>query len=625
MTPHLHSHRHPLQRRRGRTPAALAGLTALCVVAAGLTTAGGSASAAPRPEPPKIPTSTGFGGAVTSVDPEASRIGLRVLKRGGNAVDAAVATAAALGVTEPYSAGIGGGGFFVYYDADTKKVRTIDGRETAPRAMPRDAFIDPKTGDPYPFTPDLVTSGVSVGVPGTPATWARALERWGSYDLDKALRPAARLAARGFVVDETFREQTKDNQERFEAYTTTPELFLPNGRPPRVGSVFKNPDLAATYRLLGRRGTDAFYRGSLAREIARATRKPPKSPDTDLPVPKGFMRASDLERYEALDQKPTKSDYRGYDVYGMAPVSSGGTTVGEALNIMEQFDLASMSPEAALHHYLEATALAFADRGKYVGDPKKVDVPTRALLSDRFGRERACAVSGTTAATKPVAAGDVTTADGSCATTGRTADGTSPDTENVETTNLTVTDKEGNVVEYTLTIEQTGGSGLLLEDRGFLLNNELTDFSTEFVRSDPNRIQPGKRPRSSMSPTIVLKNGKPVLALGSPGGSTIITTVTQMLFNYLDRGMSVEEAIAAPRATQRNTAAVLAEPEFIATYGALLTPYGHTLTPSGDQFTSAAEIGAATAIEFGKKRRLTAVAEPTRRGGGSALVVSRRR
>ena len=619
------AHQAPRHLTRGRASAALAGLTALCVAAAGLTTVGASASAAPRPEPPKIPTSTGFGGAVTSVDPEASKVGLRVLRRGGNAVDAAVATAAALGVTEPYSAGVGGGGFFVYYDADKKKVRTIDGRETAPRDMPRDAFIDPRNGEPYPFTPDLVTSGVSVGVPGTPATWAKALKRWGSYDLGQALRPAARLAARGFVVDQTFHDQTKDNQERFEAYTTTPELFLPNGKPPRVGSVFKNPDLAATYRLLGRRGTDAFYGGTLAKEIARATRKPPKSPDTDLPVPKGFMRVSDLKRYEALNQRPTKSDYRGLDVFGMAPVSSGGTTVGEALNIMERFDLASMSPEAALHHYLEASALAFADRGKYVGDPKKVDVPTRDLLSDRFARERACGISGTTASTKPVAAGDVTTADGSCATTGRTADGTSPDTENVETTNLTVTDREGNVVEYTLTIEQTGGSGLLLEDRGFLLNNELTDFSTEFVRSDPNRIQPGKRPRSSMSPTIVLRNGKPVLALGSPGGSTIITTVLQMLFNYVDRGMSIEEAIAAPRATQRNTAAVLAEPEFIATYGALLTPYGHTLTPSGDQFTSAAEIGAATAIEFGRKGRLTAVAEPTRRGGGSALVVSRRR
>jgi gamma-glutamyltranspeptidase/glutathione hydrolase len=612
--------------RPART-AALAAATALSVTA--VAALGGASAAAPQQRAPyysvKTPTSTGYGGAVTSVDPEASRIGIRVLKRGGNAVDAAVATAAALGVTEPYSAGIGGGGYFVYYDADSGKVRTIDGRETAPRAMPRDAFIDPKTGEPYPFTPDLVTSGVSVGVPGTPATWARALKRWGSLDLRRALRPAAKLADRGFVVDQTFHDQTKDNQERFEAYTTTPELFLPKGKPPRVGSVFENPDLAATYRLLGKRGIDAFYSGPLAREIATAVRKPPKSDDTDLPVPRGYMRVSDLRRYEALNQKPTKSRYRDYQVFGMAPSSSGGTTVGEALNIMERFDLASMSPQDALHHYLEATALAFADRAKYVGDPKKVDVPVKDLLSDTFAAERACNINPTKAATKPVAAGDVTSYDGKCGTAGRTADGSSPDTENVETTNLTVTDRWGNVVEYTLTIEQTGGSGMLVEDRGFLLNNELTDFSTVWSRSDPNRIQPGKRPRSSMSPTIVLKDGKPVLALGSPGGSTIITTVTQMLFNYIDRGMSIEEAIAAPRASQRNTASVTAEPAFIDTYGALLTPYGHTLAPAGDAFTSAAEIGAATAIELGRKKRLTAVSEPTRRGGGSALVVSKRR
>ena len=612
---------------RSTRSAAIAAATAVSVTA--VAALGGASAAAPQQRAPyysvKTPTSTGYGGAVSSVDPEASRIGIKVLKRGGNAVDAAVATAAALGVTEPYSAGIGGGGYFVYYDAKSGKVRTIDGRETAPRAMPKDAFIDPATGEPYPFTPDLVTSGVSVGVPGTPATWARALKRWGSLDLARALRPAAKLADRGFVVDQTFHDQTKDNQERFEAYTTTPELFLPKGKAPRVGSVFKNPDLAATYRLLGERGTDAFYSGPLAREIAAAVRKPPKSDDTDLPVPRGYMKVSDLRRYEALNQKPTKSRYRGYQVFGMAPSSSGGTTVGEALNIMERYDLASMSPQDALHHYLEATALAFADRAKYVGDPKKVDVPVKDLLSDTFAAERACSINPTKAATKPVAAGDVTSYDGRCGTTGRTADGTSPDTENVETTNLTVTDKWGNVVEYTLTIEQTGGSGLLVEDRGFLLNNELTDFSTVWSKADPNRIQPGKRPRSSMSPTIVLRDGKPVLALGSPGGSTIITTVTQMLFNYIDRGMSIEEAIAAPRAAQRNTASVTAEPAFIDTYGALLTPYGHTLAPAGDAFTSAAEIGAATAIELGKRKRLTAVSEPTRRGGGSALVVSKRK
>ena len=195
------------------------------------------------------------------------------------------------------------------------------------------------------------------------------------------------------------------------------------------------------------------------------------------------------------------------------------------------------------------------------------------------------------------------------------------DTENVETTNLTVTDKWGNVVEYTLTIEQTGGSGMLLKRRGFLLNNELTDFSATYNPSDPNRIDPGKRPRSSISPTIILRNGKPFVALGSPGGSTIITTVTQMIFNRIDRQMTLPEAIADPRAQQPNAEFVNAEPAFIDKYGSLVEPYGHKLKPSGDRFTSAAEIGAATAVEFGQGGLLTAVSEPTRRGGGSALVV----
>ncbi len=231
--------------RPARSLATAAALTALCVVAGGVGPATlGSAAAADDPGAryaKKTPTSTGFGGAVSSVDPEASKIGLKVLKSGGNAVDAAVATAAALGVTEPYSAGIGGGGYFVYYDARTRKVRTIDGRETAPMSMPKDAFIDPDTEKPYPFTPDLVTSGVSVGVPGTLATWERALQRWGTDDLRTALEPAERLAARGFKVDQTFHDQTEDNQERFEAYKTTPKLFLPGGKPPAGGLGVQEP------------------------------------------------------------------------------------------------------------------------------------------------------------------------------------------------------------------------------------------------------------------------------------------------------------------------------------------------------------------------------------------------
>lgn len=570
--------------------------------------------------PPKRPVARGTGGAVASVDPYASRIGLRVLRQGGNAVDAAVATAAALGVTEPFSSGIGGGGYFVHYDARSGKVRTIDGRETAPARMPRDAFIDPGTGEPFTFSPDLVTSGVSVGVPGTLATWQRALHRWGTRSLASSLAPAARLADRGFVVDATFRGQVQQNERRFKAFVPTRHLYWRGGHAPRVGSVFRNPDLADTYRLVMRRGTAPFYRGALGAEVVRAVRKPPTTASTTLPVPPGSMVRGDLARYRALDQAPTHSDYRGLDVYGMAPSSSGGSTVGEALNILEQADLGSMSRRQVLHHYLEASALAFADRGAYVGDPAFVDVPLADLLSEDFAAERACAIDPTTTLEKPVAAGDVTTYDGDCPA-GRTTATRTTDTENTQTTNLTVADRWGNVVEYTLTIEQTGGSGIVVPGRGFLLNNELTDFSPVFDPDDPNRITPLKRPRSSMSPTIVLRDGKPLLAVGSPGGSTIITTVLQTLVNRIDLDMSLPRAIAAPRATQRNSAQDLAEPAFVERWGERLGVLGHDVVTYDDVFTGTHEIGAATGIELGRRGRLTAAAEPTRRGGGSALVV----
>ena len=588
-----------------------------------LSVAGGAvaspAFADPR-ETHKNATATGYGGAVSTVDPEASAAAIEVLRKGGNATDAAVAAAATLGVTEPYSAGIGGGGYFVYYDAKTGKVGTVDGRETAPATMPHDAFIDPATGQPYRFTPELVTSGVAVGVPGTPATWQRALQRWGSLSLGDALDPAIKVATRGFVVDGTFRQQTLDNKARFAAFPATSALFLPGGDAPAVGSIFQNHDLAATYRLLAKQGTDGFYRGPLAADIAATVQAPAKAADTALPVPAGFMTTADLAAYGVRDQAPTHVNYRGLDVFGMAPSSSGGTTVGEALNILAPTDLAGLSKGSALHRYLEASALAFADRGKYVGDPSQVDVPTAALTDPIFGKERACLIDPLHAAAKPVAPGNVSAYDGVCpASTAPLA--AEKDTENISTTNLTVADKWGNVAEYTLTIEQTGGSGMVVPGRGFLLNNEMTDFSTVYDPKDPNRIEPGKRPRSSMAPTIILKDGAPFLALGSPGGSTIITTVLQTILNRVDLGMTISEAIAAPRASQRNTAKVTAEPAFIDAYGGVLAPFGHRFTPSGDAFTSAAEIGAATAIEFGPDGRLVAAAEPVRRGGGSAMVL----
>jgi gamma-glutamyltranspeptidase/glutathione hydrolase len=588
------------------------------------TTATALVSTAPAPAepghhpPPKVATATGHGGAVSSVDADATAVGLEVLRRGGNAVDAAVATAAALGVTEPYSAGIGGGGYFVHYDAATGEVSTIDGRETAPAAITPDAFIDPATGEPYPFTPDLVTSGVAVGVPGTAATWQTALDRWGSLSLADALRPAARLAQEGFRVDDTFALQTRENAERFRTFTSSRDLFLRDGVP-AVGSTFRNPDLARTYRQLGARGTGWLYDGSLGAEVARTVQGPPLSGATDLPVPVGSMTRADLARYRALVQAPTETRYRGYDVYGMAPSSSGGTTVGEALNILEHLD-APADDVAALHQYLEASALAFADRGRYVGDPAYVDVPVDTLLDDTFAAERACQVDPEVAATKPVPPGDVASYDGVCAAPALSAS-EDQDTENLSTTHLTTADRWGNVVAYTLTIEQTGGSGIVVPGRGFLLNNELTDFSTLYDPADPNRIQPGKRPRSSMSPTLVLDDGRPVLALGSPGGSTIITTVLQVLLNRIDGGMNLADAVAAPRASQRNTANVTAEQAFIDRYGAALGGYGHRFAVAGPPGSSASEIGAVAAIELGPDGTLTAVAEPTRRGGGAAGVV----
>ncbi|WP_433006227.1 gamma-glutamyltransferase [Kribbella sp. CA-294648] len=597
----------------------LAGLTASTATAATATQSETQTSnRAPRP-PAKHATAIGFGGAVASVDPDATNIGLSVLRRGGNAVDAAVATAAALGVTEPYSAGIGGGGYFVYYSAKHRKVYTIDGRETAPATMPTDAFINPATGQPYTFTPDLVTSGVSVGVPGTLATWNSALSSWGTLSLGKALKPAARLADRGFVVDQTFRNQTLDNKTRFAAITPTAKLFLPNGDAPVVGTVFRNKELAKTYELIGKKGPSAFYTGPLAKEIEATVKAPPKAPGTTLPVMPGYLTTADLAKYKVLRQDPTKVQYNGLDVYGMAPSSSGGTTVGEALNILTPQRISKQSTPQALHTYLEASALSFADRGAYVGDPAFVNVPTKELLSKGFGAERSCLIDPAKAAVKPVKAGSPDGSYTPCAPSVATEE--RPDTEGVSTTHLVAADKWGNVVSYTLTIEQTGGSGITVPGRGFLLNNELTDFSTVYDPADPNRIQPGKRPRSSMSPTIVLKHGKPFLALGSPGGSTIITTVLQTLTNRLDRGMTLPQAVAAPRASQRNTANVTAEPPFITAYEKALLPYGHKLVPSGDAFTSAAEIGAVAALEVLPGGGYLAAAEPKRRGGGAAGTV----
>jgi gamma-glutamyltranspeptidase/glutathione hydrolase len=574
----------------------------------------------------KHAVATGTGGAVTSVDLDASRVGLKVLRGGGNAVDAAVATAAALGVTEPYSAGIGGGGFFVGYDAKSGNVYTIDGREAAPGRFSSTTFQQPD-GTPMDFA-EAVTSGLSVGVPGTPATWQAALSRYGTRTLAASLEPAARLAERGFVVDRTFHRQTAGNRQRFGKFSSTKKLFLRGGKVPAVGAVFRNPDLAATYRLIGRRGIGAFYSGRLGAEIARTAQTPPTVPG--VTVHRGLLTTYDLRRYTAPYQPPTRVDYRGFAVYGMGPPSSGGSTVGEALNILERFNLAAMNRAQAFHHYLEASRLAFADRAQYVGDPAFVRVPLRQLLSDGFARERACLIRPHQALPSPQPPGSPDGDYAGCRRASRA--GAVTEQRLGSTTHLTVADRWGNVVSYTLTIEQTGGSGITVPGRGFLLNNELTDFNfTAAVPNDPNLPAPFKRPRSSMSPTIVFRAGAPYVALGSPGGSTIITTVLQILVEELDLGRSLPEAIAAPRASQRNSDPGVAEPAFLqsALGQRLQNRFGQQLVevtppPTFDAKFFDPEIGAATGIRFFRRGVLQAAAEPTRRGGGAALVVNPR-
>jgi gamma-glutamyltranspeptidase/glutathione hydrolase len=391
--------------------------------------------------------------------------------------------------------------------------------------------------------------------------------------LERLLQPAIAVAERGFTVDDTFRSQIAGNLTRLDAFTSSRALFLtPDGQPPEVGSTFRNPDLARTYRLIAHDGAEAFYDGPIGDALVDTVRQPPVAADSQLgfTVAPGLMTTGDLARYAAPLRAPTHVTYHGYDVYGMGPPSSGGSTVAEALNILEGFDMSTPDRALALHRYLEASKLAFADRNRWVGASVFVAAPAAAAPGE------------------------------------------------TSTNHLTVIDRYGNIVAYTSTIEQIAGSAITVSGHGFLLNNELTDFNPVAATPgvpDPNLPADDKRPRSSMAPTILLHDGRPLLGVGTPGSSMIITTVLQILLDRLDFGMSLPDAIAAPRASQRNTPTNVAEPSFISQYGTDLH------THFGQLFTSTPEIGAATGIEVLPNGELQAAAEPTRRGGGAAAVV----
>jgi gamma-glutamyltranspeptidase/glutathione hydrolase len=586
------------------------------------------AAGTPVPTPALTPEATGRGGAASTIDPRATAAAIEILKGGGNAVDAAVAAAGVLGVTDPYSCGIGGGGFMLIYLANEQRVVSVEHRELAPRGLSRALYYE--NGAPIPL-PEVMTSGLSSGVPGMVQGWEVALARYGSRGLSQVLQPGIRVAERGFEVDQFFADQTTRNAERFKLFSSTAALFLSaEGKPPAVGSVFTNPDMAKTYRLVAEGGSQAFYRGEIAKAIVGTVERPPVAPGVSKTVRSGVMKLSDLADYEVRIREPVKSTYRGYTVYGMNAPSSGGVTVGLALSLLEGYTPASMSRADFLHHYIEASRLAFADRNAYLADPEFVDVPVAGLLSKDYAAERRKALDSARAAPGAVSAGDPfgyqedpsitrpVVAPRPAMTRAELAPSVL-DVPNRETTHITTSDKVGNVVAYTCTIEAEGGSGIVVPGYGFLLNNELTDFDfpPSPTAQHANAPEPGKRPRSSMSPTLVFKDGAPVAALGSPGGSTIITTVLQTFLNHVDLGMSLLEAAAAPRVSQRNgpDGRSQAEPEFIA------SPEAAALKEKGHVFQDAGPIGAFTGIRFNADGTVTAVAEPKRRGGGSAMVV----
>ncbi|WP_426321506.1 gamma-glutamyltransferase [Pseudoduganella sp. R-43] len=560
----------------------------------------------------KTPVASGAGGAVATISEPASQAALAILDKGGNAVDAAVAAAATLGVTDPFSCGVGGGGFMVIYLARENRVITLDHREVAPAAFQSNAFAP--DGKAMDFQ-TAVASGMAVGVPGTVRGWHDALDRYGTMSFKQVLAPAIKVAQDGFRLNDNFVALVTENEKKFALFPDTAARYMRDGKALPAGTLLRNPDLAKTYRLLSAGGVKAFYSGKLAQAIVDTVNRPPVA--AGVAVRAGRMSLADLANYEARWRQPVRSTYRGYELVGMPLPSSGGVTIAEALNILEGFDLKSMPREKAEHLYMEAARLAFADRNAYLADPEYVDAPVAGLVSKEYAARRRELIDPTQARyhAQP---GDpyLFQQDPSVPLRPAAAAKARLLSESAHTTHLAVSDKDGNIVAYTFTIESWGGSGITVPSYGFILNNEMTDF--DFTGPHPNVPEAGKRPRSSMSPTIAFRNGKPAFTVGSPGGATIVTTVLQTIFNHIDLGMDMPAALNAPRISERNGQATSVEPGFAGSVQA------RALERFGQRWdASAEEIGAANAIVFNPDGTATAVSEGKRHGAGSALVQKR--
>ena len=472
---------------------------------------------------------------VAAANPHAAEAGASVLEAGGTAADALVAVQAVLGLVEPQSSGLGGGAFLVYYDAASGDLTTLDGRETAPLAStPR--LFQTDEGGPLGFF-DAVVGGRSVGTPGTPALMQAVHEKWGSQDWAALLEPAIALADGGFAVSPRLASMVARDAERLQSYGPTADYFLPGGVPLQAGDVLTNQQYADTLRAMASGGADAFYTGEIARDIVATVRGVPGNP--------GVLSQRDLSIYRVKERAPVCVQFRAHEVCGMGPPSSGALTVGQILGMLDAYDLSAGPNDPTVRRLIgDASRLAFADRGRYMADSDFVPMPTRGLVDPAYLAERSGLLSGDDALPE--------VAPGTPAFDHALLFADDASLELPSTSHFVIVDAQGNVASMTTTIENGFGSRLMV--RGFLLNNELTDFSFRSHRDGvpiANRVEPGKRPRSSMAPTIVMKDGKPVLAIGSPGGSRIIGYVAESIIAWADWGMDVQQAVSVPHAVNR--------------------------------------------------------------------------
>lgn len=472
---------------------------------------------------------------VAAAHPLAVEAGADVLRAGGSAADAMVAVQAVLGLVEPQSSGLGGGAFLVWYDAATGQVTTLDGRETAPLAASPKLFLG-RDGQPLKFF-DAVVGGRSVGVPGTPLLMEEAHRRWGRSPWPGLFGTATKLADDGFVVSPRMAASVARDAERLASHPVTAAYFVPAGVPLAEGARLRNPAYADSLRALAAEGAAPFYTGEIAADIVRAVRS------ADNP---GVLSAVDMALYQVKERPAVCAQYRRHDVCGMGPPSSGGLTVGLILGMIQPFDIAGLGSDSAEAWRLigDASRLAFADRGRYMADSDFVPVPSQGLLADEYLAARGKLLEGD-AALESVEAGTPEFDHARLWADGETF-------AQPSTSHISIVDSYGNALSMTTTIENGFGSRVM--SNGFLLNNELTDFSFRSHRDGvpvANRVEPGKRPRSSMAPTIVLKDGKPVLVVGSPGGSRIIGYVAKTIIAHLDWGLDVQAAIDLPHLVNR--------------------------------------------------------------------------